>query len=157
MPACYYLEKRIFQLKMDKTEHYFNDLTVLIESAFPKTCNMRGKIYQTAEQFLHDTQNMPNKRSSLKEAIEEDGTTILEVFRNCSCGSTLMDEFNCRRDMSDKGSKHRNEFNRLLAISQNQNIPLDIARSEIIKWLKGNKTETLEFSLKDKYDQNSYD
>lgn len=126
---------------MNNSNNYFNGFTTFIESAFPKNCTVCGKTYQTAEQFLTETQNMPRGRSSLKEALEEDGTAIVEVFRNCRCGSTLMDEFNSRRDNSDTGQQKRAEFNRLLMVLQNQHVPVEIARSEIIKYFKGEKTE----------------
>ena len=133
---------------MTTHNNYFNGLTAIVESAFPKTCSVCGKTYETADMFLIETQNMPNGRSSLKEALEEDGTTIVEVFRNCMCGSTLMDEFNCRRDDSIQGVKRRAEFDSLLQILQKQHIPTEIARTEILKVIHGENSEMLNFLLK---------
>jgi len=129
-------------------DDYLKGLTAYIEASFPKTCAVCGKKYHTAEQFLSETENMPNNRSSLKEALEEDGTTIVEVFRNCSCGSTLMDEFNSRRNTSKSGDERRIRFNKLLATLQDQNLPIEIARIEILNLFKGKKSETLDFLLK---------
>jgi len=128
---------------MDNHNNYLNGLTSFIESAFPKTCAVCGKKYLTAEQFLTETDNMPSGRSSLKEALEDDGTSIVEVFRNCGCGSTLMDEFNCRRDDSERGQKKRDEFNKLLQFLESQNVPTAEARTEILKLYKGEKSEQL--------------
>ncbi|NOQ76599.1 MAG: oxidoreductase [Methylococcaceae bacterium] len=142
---------------MNNPDNYFKGLTALIKSAFPKKCRLCGRIYQTADDFLIKTDNMPNDRSSLKEAIEEDGTAIVEVFRNCRCGSTLMDEFNSRRDYSDTGLKNRLEFNNFLIILQNQHIPLEIARSEVRKLLQGKKSDMLDYLLKNQHNKDSYD
>lgn len=133
---------------MTSTDNYLNGLTALIDSSFPKTCRLCGKTYTSAEQFLAETENMPHGRSSLKQAIEDDGTVIVEVFRNCSCGSTLMDEFNSRRDNSEHGQKQRLKFNKLLNILLQQHIDIDIARTEILKLFKGKKSEVLDNLLK---------
>jgi len=132
---------------MTETDDCLNGLTALIDANFPKTCAVCGTTYQTATQFLTMTQNMPSGRSSLKEALEENGSTVVEVFRNCACGSTLMDEFNSRRDDSNVGQKHRVKFDQLLIILQNQNIPIEIARTEILKLFNGKKSETLDYLL----------
>lgn len=142
---------------MNRLNHYFDGLTAFIESAFPKKCTVCGKTYQTAEQFLTETQNMPNGRSSLKQALEEDGTAIVEVFRNCRCGSTLMDEFNSRRDNTNPGQEKRAEFDKLVLILQNQHVPVEIARIEILKLFKGEKSETLDYLLKNATHADHYD
>jgi hypothetical protein len=41
--------------------------------------------------------------TGLKEGIDEDGASIVEVFRNCACGSTLLETFSDRRDQSPGG------------------------------------------------------
>jgi hypothetical protein len=90
---------------------------------------------------------MPNGRSSLKQALEEDGTVIMEVFRNCVCGSTLMDEFNSRRVNTELGQKNRAEFSRLLNDLQNQHFSVERARTELLNLLKGKKSEALDYLL----------
>lgn len=132
---------------MTELNGYLDGLTAYIESSFPKTCAVCGATYQTATQFLAETDNMPNGRSSLKEALEDDGTTIVEVFRNCACGSTLMDEFNSRRDSSDLSQERRTKFDQLLIILQKQHIPIEVARVEILKSFNGEKSETLDCLL----------
>ena len=90
----------------------FEGLKPLTPSAFPKRCNNCGRVYETAEQFLTETLDMPRGNSSLKADVEDDGLTIVEVFRNCSCGSTLMDNYSCRRDQSEQGQQRRASFSR---------------------------------------------
>jgi hypothetical protein len=120
---------------MDRQE--FEGLKTLLESAFPKTCRNCGHVYESAEQFFMDTQDMAAGRSSLKSAIEDDGGVVVEVFRNCRCGSSLMDEFGCRRDHSEKGDRQREAFDKMLALLQAKNIPEATARSEIVDFLRG--------------------
>jgi len=133
---------------MTSVDNYLNGLTALINSSFPKTCRLCGKVYHSADQFLAETENMPNGRSSLKQAIEDDGTVIVEVFRNCSCGSTLMDEFNSRRDNSEHGQMQRLKFNKLLNILLQQQVDIEVARTEILNLFKGKKSDVLDNLLK---------
>lgn len=74
---------------------------------FPRKCNSCGREYQTEAEFLEQTENLRNGRSPFKESEDDEGGVILEVFRNCVCGSTLMDEFHSRRDNSPEGQKRR--------------------------------------------------
>jgi hypothetical protein len=129
---------------MHNTDEYFQGLSALFESSFPKKCSVCGKVYKNSDQFLSETQNMPNGRSSLKEAIEDNGTAIVEVFRNCSCGSTLMDEFNSRRDNSSQGKKRRLQFDKLLNILQKQGIATEIGRREIINFINGQHSDIID-------------
>ena len=129
---------------MNKFDDYFQGLSALFESSFPKKCSSCGKVYQNSEEFLTETQNMPNGRSSLKEAMEDNGTTIVEVFRNCACGSTLMDEFNSRRDDSDQGTKRRQQFDRLLSILQSNGFDAQVARIEILKVMHGQHSDIID-------------
>ncbi|MFD2229083.1 hypothetical protein [Alkalimarinus sediminis] len=121
----------------------FDGLNALAESAFPKSCACCGRTYQTAEEFLHETEKIPAATSSMKSALEEDGTTIVEVFRNCPCGSTLMDEFGDRRDMSERGHKRRQHFNKMMSYLEQKGIANDVARKELLKVLRGEKSSVL--------------
>jgi hypothetical protein len=80
---------------------------------FPRQCTNCGRTYQTEAEFLEQTQGMRGGRSSLKEAEDDDGQVIVEVFRNCLCGSTMMDEFHSRRDNSPEGQRRREEYARV--------------------------------------------
>ena len=119
-------------------------LSELAESSFPKTCNTCGRVFETAKQFLKETEDLPSSRSPLKQAVEVDGTTLVEVFRNCPCGSTLMDEFNCRRDLSEKGLKRREIFSRMHDILTNKGINSDVAKTELLKVANGRRSDLIE-------------
>ena len=77
---------------------------------FPRKCANCGRVYQTEAEFLEQTKGIKGGRSSLKEAEDDDGQVIVEVFRNCVCGSTMMDEFHSRRDNSPEGIKRREAY-----------------------------------------------
>lgn len=79
---------------------------------FPRKCNNCGQEYANEAEFLQQTQGLGHGRSPLKEAEDDDGEVIVEVFRNCVCGSTLMDEFKSRRDNSPEGQRRRQAWAR---------------------------------------------
>lgn len=85
---------------------------------FPKKCNCCGRIYLTEAEFLQQTNDLNSGRSSLKQAEDDNGQVIVEVYRNCICGSTLMDEFQCRRDDSPEGQRKREVYASLQKTSQ---------------------------------------
>ncbi len=67
---------------------------------------------------MQQTNDLNCGRSSLKQAEDENGQLIVEVYRNCVCGSTLMDEFHSRRDDSPEGQRKRQVYANLQKISQ---------------------------------------
>ncbi len=129
--------------KVTLDQELFDGLNALAESAFPKSCACCGRTYNTAEEFLNETEKIPTATSSMKSALEEDGSTIVEVFRNCPCGSTLMDEFNDRRDMSEKGNHRRQHFNKMMDYLEQKGVSKEISRGELLKVLRGEKSKIL--------------
>ena len=131
-------------MAMDSSfENFFKDLKALAESAFPKRCANCGRVYETAEQFIAETENINPERTGLKSSVDDDGTPIVEAFRNCVCGSTLMDFFSDRRDVSDKGLARRKKFGEMLDYLVTQGLEFEIARAELIKVLRGENSEVL--------------
>lgn len=133
---------------MKKITSELQGLTALLESAFPKKCSVCGREYLTPEQFLRETQDIPHVKSGLKEAVEDDGTAIVEVFRNCVCGSTLMDEFNNRRDTSERGRKRRKKFDHVLQQLVSKGLSIEVARTELIKLMHGHESTIVNEVLK---------
>lgn len=124
-------------------DELFRGLKALAESSFPKKCANCGRVFETAEQFLSETQDMGGAHTGLKEAMDDDGSRIVEVFRNCSCGSTLLDFFGDRRDLSDTGVQRRKKFEELLRFLVSNGLDPTLARAELIKVLRGEKSEVL--------------
>lgn len=121
----------------------FNGLKALAESSFPKKCANCGRTFESADQFLLNTQDINPSTTGLKQSEDEDGSRIVEVFRNCPCGSTLMDFFSNRRDFSEAGEKRREKFDELLNFLDENGIDRKTARTELIKVMQGEKSEVL--------------
>ena len=124
-------------------QEFYSGLRELAESAFPKRCKNCGRSYATAAEFVAATQPVSGNRSGLKSSHDDDGTVILELFRNCVCGSTLMDSFNDRRDSSEKGANKRKRFNEIQAYLVSQGIPAGTALAELRKVVRGQTSELL--------------
>lgn len=124
-------------------EELFRGLNALEETSFPRTCSTCGRVYATAEQFLRETQGVSGNRTGLKESLDDDGSHIVEVFRNCVCGSTLMDVFGNRRDTSEAGVRRRKRFDELLAFLVSNGLEREMARTELLKVIRGGRSEIL--------------
>jgi hypothetical protein len=122
----------------------FAGLKALAESAFPKHCRNCGRVFQTAEQFLFETERVDRVRSGLKQSWDDNDATIVEVYRNCLCGSTLMDFFSDRRDYSEAGLRRRERFGQLIDQLVAHGVEKDVARAELLKILRGQKSELID-------------
>lgn len=118
-------------------------LRALAESSFPKRCGTCGKVYESVADYVTQTDNLASGRSGLKQSQDDDGQTIIELFRNCSCGSTLMDFFSDRRDLSEAGEKRRRRFDELLAYLADRGLDRAVARAELLKVTHGQPSEIL--------------
>ncbi len=125
-------------------DELFSGLQALAASAFPKKCSTCGRSFESAEEFIKETEIIRPSVSGLKQSPDEDGSMIVELFRNCPCGSTLMDAFNNRRDMSEKGEKRRKRFAQLIEYLKEQHkVEHEVARDELLKVMRGEKSELL--------------
>ena len=116
----------------------YQGLNALAATAFPKRCRTCGRIYHNVDEFIAETRLLNPQQSGLKSSQEEDGTHIVELFRNCPCGSTLMDVFNNRRDVSENGIKRRNNFDKLMTTVETQyGVDQETARNELLKIMRG--------------------
>lgn len=116
-------------------------LRALAESAFPKSCRNCGRAYRTAQDFISETQPVRADRSGLRQTYGDDDVAIVELYRNCVCGSTLMDFFSDRRDLSAAGERRRSQFERLLPHLQQNGMSLEQARDYLLQLLRGRKPD----------------
>lgn len=116
---------------------HFEGLHALLASTFPKKCPCCGRLYPSVDAFFNETRDLAFGRPSLKSSQDDDGTPIVEVFRNCVCGSTLMDEFGCRRDDSASGHRRRSVFDELMALLISRNLGSDEARRLLLDAMHG--------------------
>lgn len=72
--------------------------------------------------------------SEIRE-IHDEGDSYLEVFRNCSCGTTLMELFNSRRDLSFEGIRKREGFSLLLSSLCKSGMEPDVARAFLLEFV----------------------
>lgn len=132
-------------------EEFFAGLRELAESAFPKRCRNCGREYQSSTEFLAATLPLQPDRSGLKQSRDDDGATIVEVFRNCVCGSTLLESFGDRRDFSDAGNKRRQRFQGMQDRLVAHGCPAETARAELLKLMRGQPNDLVRLvkNLKD--------
>ncbi len=127
----------------------YNGLQALSNLSFPKFCATCGKRYETAEEFITQTEAL-RKSSGLKEDLDDDDQIIVELFRNCTCGSTLMDEFNNRRDLSVGGLKRREKFGELMDRLVKAGFEAQTARGELLKVMRGEGSKLLKVKKPEK-------
>ncbi len=111
--------------------------------AFPKECRNCGRIYNTPSDFFAGTADINAKKTGLREIVDEDEGVFIEAFRNCACGSTLMDNFSNRRDTSAAGLQRREKFDKGVKYLVSVGIDADVAYEELLKVVRGEKSEVL--------------
>ncbi|QTQ38927.1 Uncharacterized protein ToN1_48325 [Aromatoleum petrolei] len=112
-------------------------LQELAAGAFPKHCRACGRCYRDVEDYIAQTQRVASGKSGLKQSVGDDGCVIVELFRNCVCGSTLMDCFRDRRDHSDAGMRRRTRFGAFIEVLVSRGIERSRARVELLRILRG--------------------
>lgn len=119
----------------------FDGLTALYEASFPKKCANCGRTFASAEDYTTQTEDVHGK-SGLKSSLDDDDKPIVELFRNCPCGSTLMDCFADRR--SPAAMKRRKVFGRVLDTLEQRGMERNHAREELLKVLRGGTSPEIE-------------
>ena len=126
-------------------QEFYRGLQALSDSSFPKTCATCGKRFNSVEDYLAMTQKVGQK-SGLKESYDDDDTPTVELFRNCTCGSTLMDIFHDRRDLSPQGVNRRKKFKELLDRLVHAGFQLNVARRELLKIMRGEESKLIKIA-----------
>lgn len=129
----------------------FARLRALEESAFPKTCANCGRKSRTHEEFLTATHPVRRDHTGLKQSYDDDGAVIVDVFRNCVCGSTLLESFHDRRDTSPAGQKRRARFAEMLSSLVAAGLSESVVRGELLLLMRGKPNRLVELirSVKD--------
>ncbi len=130
------------------TRSFYQGLRTLVDTAFPKRCPKCGLTFASADDFLRET--VPVRNIKLQEtsglfALDPDAVDGgVGVFRNCTCGTTLMADFKTRRDNSADGIRRRQQFETLLDMLTAKNIDRAIARTELLKVLAGQSSRIVD-------------
>ena len=123
----------------NKINEVFEGLKVLVEHGFPKECASCGAVYESIEQFVELTQPLDSS-SGLKEQEDDDN---VEMVRRCNCGQTLTAVCHDRRSASPMAVKRRDLFEHLLEILTEGGMPNKMAKSEILKVMRGEPSQLL--------------
>ncbi|MGX5172998.1 oxidoreductase [Aliikangiella sp. IMCC44653] len=121
----------------------FEELVALESCAFPKKCQTCGKVFNSVEEYTAETVEIRGT-TGLKASEDDDGSTVLELYRNCPCGSTLLDFFADRRDVTEKGLKRRKAFDTVLEHLVELGIEREEGRSELKYYMRHKKSELFE-------------
>jgi hypothetical protein len=124
-------------------EAIFAGLRELADSAFPKRCANCGREYQNSAEFFEATHPVRANISGLKQSIDDDGRMIVDLFRNCVCGSTLLESYENRRNSSEEGVLRRKRFLDMVDQLVAFGCPEDTARSELLKFMRGQPNDLL--------------
>ena len=116
---------------------FFEGLRALAEAAFPRHCACCGRVFATADEFIGQTRALRQNVSGLKQSFDDDNVAIVEVYRNCLCGSTLMDFFSDRRDTSEACQQRRLLFERLLPLLMKKGMERAAARAYLLHVVRG--------------------
>lgn len=128
---------------MGESEHdpaVFAGLQALADAAFPKRCNSCGRLYETAEQFIAESKALRAGVTGLKQGYDDHERHIVEVYRNCPCGSTLMGLFENRRDTSKLGEQRRSLFKAAEAYLIARGLSSSESRLCLLRLLRGDAT-----------------
>ena len=136
-------------------ETFYKGLQTLVDSTFPKTCPKCSRTYTSKEEFLRET--VPVKDISLEdksglfalEAFTAEDSTTIGVFRNCECGTTLMADFQDRRDNSEAGQQRREQFDKLMKMLTEHGMERGLARHELLEVLHGKHSDVIDDLLGD--------
>ncbi len=118
-------------------------LKALVETTFPKRCRCCGRNFADVADYVAQTHAMPNGSQGLKQSLGDDGEVVVDLFRNCPCGSTLMDSFSDRRDSTAKGEARRQRFNELITYLESCGLATVVARHELLEVMHGRPSDIL--------------
>ncbi|MBE9504973.1 MAG: oxidoreductase [Proteobacteria bacterium] len=119
-------------------------LQILATLSFPKSCDGCGEIFETAEQFKSKTGKNSQKSRILKHFKDDRGQFVVQLFSDCVCGSKLKDFFTNCHELAEMRLKRRQKFEKMLNHLVNAGLEKTTARMELLKTLRGEKSELLE-------------
>jgi len=127
---------------------FYQDLQTLVDTAFPKTCPKCGKVYPDSHAFLTETTPVKDltlqDRSGLFSLDGVGSVAAIGVFRNCTCGTTMLADFHDRRDLSAKGNQRRARFDQLLQTLCEHGVDASEGREELRRVLRGQQSLKLQ-------------
>lgn len=123
---------------------WFAGLRVLSDDSFPKCCRSCGREFASETDYFQQTQAIRPDITGLKAVYDDEEGALVEVFRNCVCGSTLLVNCMSRRDDSASGQSRRRLLDDLLGYLQLHGFERSQARRELLRVASGERSEVLE-------------
>ncbi len=80
----------------------------------PKRCACCGRVYACEADYFRMTEALGSRASSIKAVNDDIDGACVELYRNCSGGSTLLALFSHRRDPTEASNERRRRFGVLL-------------------------------------------
>lgn len=117
------------------TESLYRGLKAIWETEFPKTCPKCSRVFETFEEYLIDTQPLPQCSGLMGYDLGDDGQQV-GLFRNCLCGTTILAFCHDRRDLSEAGNRRRQLFGELLDRLVDTGLSAQVARLRLLKALR---------------------
>lgn len=134
---------------LDQHGGLYEGLEKLVSGDFPRKCRNCGREYADVEEWLRETLPVP-RGSGLKSGLaDEQSEVVVELFRNCACGSTLLETFGDRRDTSASGERRRQSFGRWVGFLQSRGFDEEQARQELLAALGGTVSPRMADLLKE--------
>ena len=121
----------------------FDGLQAIANDQFPRSCQSCGRFYESPKQYIEDAEP-PENTSGLQASKDDHGQPILQLFRNCPCGSTLLEFFKERRDLSPPGQRRRDRFGELMKVMTNTGMEFEDAQKELLKFLDGKESQIIQ-------------
>lgn len=118
----------------DKINEILEGLSKLADSPFPKECASCGKLYDSLDQLLNETQ--PGSEQNNRAGG-------VELSRQCPCTNPIDIHFDDRRDQGEFASKRRELFQNLLNVLTSNGMPQSMAKTEIKKVMRGERSSLL--------------
>jgi len=117
------------------TSSLYQGLKAIWDTEFPKTCPKCGRVYGSFEEYLMDSDVLPNSSGLMGYDIGVPGQQV-GIFRNCACGTTIMAFCYDRRDLSETGNKRRQLFTELMNRLVDVGISAMEARQKLLSALR---------------------
>jgi hypothetical protein len=121
----------------------YEGLVALTDDLFPKKCMNCGRIYKTEEDYIKQTRPTFQGTGLASSVWKGDNKSIVQLYRNCVCGSTLLSFFGDRRDSAKQGKDYRRMFEELLQLLEEKGADRKTARGELLKVMRGETSNEL--------------
>lgn len=108
----------------------------LANEGFPHHCAC-GRSYKDLEDFLARTTSPHASSSGMVASLVGEGAEVVDLFRNCACGSTIMVIIQERRNFSRRTRYHRHLMQATMDACESAGVSHEQARGELLACIRG--------------------